>query len=339
MLKQILLSAALISVVVAETNSPREVAYPSMDPCRQGGCLAPVFDKGYFFQMKSHTGTPPNGYALWDPLGNPVYQIDIIAPDGTPGRLRQDAAIDTDGTAILPIWYGGYGGKGHIKGAGVVVVNSSGKQIQFIDTGRFVPAHVCFAQDHSIWVAGTQYAPLRAGDDIDHLQRGDFQMVRKYSRDGKLIGEFLSRSLFPAGLVPVETGWMAAATDRIGVLTHPGMVSNQPEWVELDLEGKLIGRWKVGPQFVVDPITNKQVYSLGRLAFTSDARLFAQPYDAECKKYKVLIFDRATSSWQPSDAAGSQSANSNLVGADGNNLAFQRRNDSVNIVWVTPQGR
>jgi hypothetical protein len=328
MLERILLSAALIGTVVAD-ESPSEVVYRSMNPCRQGGCLAAVFDKGYFFQMKDYVGAPPDGYSLWDREGKLVYQLDIIAPDGTPGHLRQDAAVDTDGSAIVPISYGGYGGKGHVKGGGIVLVNPAGKQTQFIDTELWLPAHACFALDHSIWVAGTQF-----DSKGDHALRQDYQLIRKYSRDGKLMGEFLPRSLFPSGLPPTESGRIQAASNRIGVLLHPGMVSNEPEWVELDLNGKLMGRWKLGPSSTGDPDAHREIYSLGQLAFTADARLFAQPHDAASKKYQMKIFDRSTSSWQSTNAVAIPPARAYLVGADGNKLAFESRSDSVQIFWV-----
>jgi len=38
---------------------------------------------------------------------------------------------------------------------------------------------------------------------------------------------------------------MQAASDRIGMMTYPGLIGNNPTWVELDLQGKLLGRWEV----------------------------------------------------------------------------------------------
>ena len=72
----------------------------------------------------------------------------------------------------------------------------------------------------------------------------------------------------------------------------------------------------------------------GQLAFTADARLFAQPHDAASKKYQMKIFDRSTSSWQSTNAVGIPPARAYLVGADGTKLAFESRSDSVQIFWV-----
>ena len=60
--------------------------------------------------MKDGRNISPDGYSLWSPDGLQVYQIDIVAQDGTAGHLR-DVAIDTDGSAIVAMSYGGWGGK------------------------------------------------------------------------------------------------------------------------------------------------------------------------------------------------------------------------------------
>ncbi|HTS47883.1 MAG TPA: hypothetical protein VMH05_08060 [Bryobacteraceae bacterium] len=341
MIGRLLFSATLISTVAAQSNSTREVVYTTLDACPHGGCPSPLFDKGYLIQLKDYRGGyPSDGYDLWAPDGTLLHHVDILAPDGTAGHV-QDVAIDTDGVAIVPISYGGWGGPGHVKGGGLVVVDPAGKQVRFISTDRWLPAHACFGPDHSIWASGTQYEPLRDGDDFDHHSRGDYLIVRKYSLNGQLLGAFLPRSSFPPGLPPADYGKLRAASDRIGVLTHPGKVGKYPEWVELGLDGNLIGRWKLGPDSVSDPDTHRATYQLNELAFTADGRLFALPSDYVSHKRQIMIFDRATSSWKPSDAVGIPPVQSELVGADGDNLAFERRNGSVEVIWkpLTPRER
>lgn len=326
-----LLGVVFVGAVVAQ---PREVAYTTMNACPQGGCFAPLFDKGYFVQFKEFHDVPPNGYELWGPDGVLRYHAEIVAPDGTPSRLHFDAAIDTDGTAILPMWYGGYGGNGRLKGSGIVVVDPSGRQVQFIETERWTPEHVCFGPDNSIWASGTEFTALRDTDGWAGRVGQDYQIVRKYSREGKLLGEFLPRSSFPPGLPPADTGWIRAADNRIGVMTYPGNVANHPEWVELDFTGKEIGRWKLGPDVVGDRDHPERTFSLGGVVLTADGRLFAQPYEKSTKGRRVMLFDRSTSSWQPTDAAGSPPEQAFLVGSDANNLAFERRRGGVSVIWI-----
>jgi hypothetical protein len=322
----------------AQRILPREVEYPTMDPCRQGGCRSPKFDNGYFIQLHDYKGSvPPDGYELWAPDGSFLYHINIMAPDGTPARVS-DVTMDRDGTAAAAMWYGGYGGNGHVAGGGVAVIDPTGKQLPFIATGRWLPDHPGFGSDHAIWVSGTQFEPLRDGDPVDHVWRADYQLLRKYSREGKLLGEFLPRSSFPAGLPPASNGAILAANDRIGVILYPGKLANFPEWVEVGLDGTLIGRWSLGPDSTSDPVTHNATRSRTYLTFTADGRLFTESDDHVAKSHQIVVFDRSTSSWQSADPAVNVPPGSYLVGADGNNLAFLRRIPTVSIIRVPARG-
>jgi len=150
-------SAILLGSAVAADNPARHVTYTLAINCPQGGCKGQIFDKGYLFQPKDSVGAPADGLAVFDPAGRLAYEVAITAPAGSPGHLTPwVGAADTDGTVLLPISYGGYGGNGHVKGGGIVVLDRDGKQIRFVDTARFLPDAVCFGPDHSIWVIGTQ---------------------------------------------------------------------------------------------------------------------------------------------------------------------------------------
>ena len=157
---RILSLAIFACALVAQSKSPREVEYPTMNVCREGGCRSPLFDKGYFILLQDYPSMPPDGYDLWAPDGSLRFHANILAPDGTPAHLK-DVAVDSDGTTIAAMWYGGYGGKGRVTGGGLVVVDPAGKQTQFIDTARWMPAHPYFGPHDSIWVSGTQFCTTR----------------------------------------------------------------------------------------------------------------------------------------------------------------------------------
>jgi len=319
-------TAALIGSALAADVAGSAVTYALANNCAQGECLMSNFDKGYLFQLDESGNNPSNGITVFDPKGGLAYHINVTAPDGSPGDLAETAAADTDGTVLLPISYGGIG---HFKG-GIVELNQYGKQVRFIDTGRFLPKAACFAPDHSIWVMGW---------------RGDGKLVQKYSSDGKLIGSFLPRSLFPPGLPPAGSGigWMRPSHDRIGLMVYPGQVSNNPEWIELDLEGNLMGQWKLGPRFTADPVTHNMTYSLRGFAFTSDGRLFAEtgtcPTDPAICSSQLMLLDRDTSTWKAADNNPIDRFH-HLLAADGNDLVLWDRSQSntggVQLQWVLP---
>ena len=123
-------------------------------------------------------------------------------------------------------------------------------------------------------------------------------------------------------------------------MTCPGHVANNPEWVELDLEGKLVGRWKLGPQVTGDPVTHSMTHALEGFAFTEDGRLFAQtlscPELNQCS-YRLELLDRTTSTWK---AAADNPINPSryLLGADGNDVVLWDRSQlgGVHLLWVQP---
>jgi hypothetical protein len=71
----VVLAFLLFCVLTSAQRVPLdEVDYRTMDPCHQGGCLSPKFDKGYFIQLHDYKGNlPPDGYELWAPDGSFLY--------------------------------------------------------------------------------------------------------------------------------------------------------------------------------------------------------------------------------------------------------------------------
>ncbi len=146
--------------------------------------------------------------------------------------------------------------------------------------------------------------------------REDYFQVRKFSKEGKQAGAYLPRSLFPGGLAPFSGCrglWLVrAVADRIGALAYRSDAGHQPEWVELNLDGKLIGRWKLGRD------------ADGGLAYTSDARLFARSWDRKSGKPLLSRLDKDSSAWiaVENPMPGDEFRAGLLLGADENDLVF-----------------
>ena len=200
-------------------------------------------------------------------------------------------------------------------GGGIAVFDRSGKQMRFFDTGTYLPTQVCFAPDHSIWTLGWQ-GPKASGPDQDN----DYFILRNYSQEGQKFGAFLPRSSFepePDPIGPITGGWqLRIINDRIGALFYgssilaPGQKSRPAQWVEVDLKGKVLGRWEVGTEWFP-------------WAFAQSGNLYTQTRDA------VLMFDRSTKAWRR--VAGTPAGL--LLGADGDNLVFEVRGTSI-LRWV-----
>jgi hypothetical protein len=73
--------------------------------------------------------------------------------------------------------------------------------------------------------------------------------VCHFAADGHLLGSFLPRSTFPKGLTPAGDSWQGSGLNisgsRIGILAWDGTSSEHNQWVELDLDGNLLGTYRL----------------------------------------------------------------------------------------------
>jgi hypothetical protein len=100
---------------------------------------------------------------------------------------------------------------------------------------------------------------------------------------------------------------IVVAHDRVGLWADSGDNDEKTEWVELDLTGVLLGRWRLN-EFSYSP----------RVALTTDGHLFVQDQDSKTHAHGLYRLDRASSAWQEVDAPPS----GRMEGADGNALVF-----------------
>ncbi|MGA2030610.1 MAG: hypothetical protein ABSG87_11125 [Verrucomicrobiota bacterium] len=282
----------LFSLCLLAGNDPiREVTSQARrDPFQ----MVPAFYQGYFYL-----------------IGNEgADSVTIFAPDGHLAMAFAEAAghpraiaVDTDGTVAVA--WGDWDPK---KGGGIDFRDSSGSVTRTIKTGLYLPHHLAFAEDHSLWSFGCEMDAASVHGNPKH----EYQTVRKYGPDGKEAGAYLPRSLFPTGLEPASQGFqwnsITVAHDRIGLWAVSGTRGSQTEWVELDLNGNLTGRWRLD-QFGLNP----------KLALTRDGSFFVQVWDDQTRTHQFYTLDRASSEWRAVDTAPSGW----LEGADGDALVFR----------------
>lgn len=239
--------------------------------------------------------------------------ITLFAPDGRISSFRiegrgngkvqvESVAVDSDGTLAIA-WV-------DQPNAGVDIRDWSGNLVRSIDTGRYLPTHLSFSDhspgDHSLWAFGWE----RDADRDWGFPAKDYQTVRQYSMDGTEIGAYLPRSLFPPGLEPGEDRWqerrITVTSDPVGIEATSRNLGSQREWVELGLNGDLLGRWKLDE-------SNEP----GGIALTSDNQVYLPRWDSKSKSGHVFRLNRDTSTWEPVSAP-----NLHLYGADGGKLVF-----------------
>jgi len=291
MLKAMILAGVFSPFLLAGNDPIREV---TSQATREGLQVAPAFHQGYVYWIGR----------------DGADEVTIFAPDGhlamafaeESGHPRA-IAIDTDGTVAV-----GWGDWDPKKGRGLDFRDSSGSVTRTINTGAYLPHHLAFAEDHSLWSFGCEVDTTSAHG----ISKQEYKTVRKYERDGKEAGAYLPRSLFPPGLEPASQGFqwnsITVARDRVGLWAISGTRGTQTEWVELDRNGNLSGRWRLD-QFVQQT----------KLALTRDGHLFVQVWDDKTSTHRLYTLDRASSEWRALDTA----PGGWLEGADGNALVFR----------------
>jgi hypothetical protein len=247
---------------------------------------------------------------VYGPDGQFRLNLPIQLPD-VPITWAYDVAIDSDGSFVA----GAAGGDGDIRRgvskSGLVMFDANGLQTAFIDTGKFWPNHIAIAPDHAIWVLGSQ-----------SRSKDDYNVVRKYSRTGELLGSYLPRSSFPAGLEPGGSSVPApimAAGGKIAIVAFSGMIGNLLELIELDGNGNVLGRMRSDKQRV-------QFYAL-----TSDGAFYGGTNNF------LLRFDVAKGVTTEVQAPSKEFC---LTGADGVNLVYRThtKDDLLETVTMAQPG-
>ena len=266
----------------------------------------PAFDHGYLLFTER-----TSGFEVWGPDGLRRFFSFVEDPVGA---SVTSLAVDSDGSVAAGFGYPGPRGYS----GGIAYFDPSGKQTRFVDAGKYMPAHVCFDQYHSLWTFGWQR-------DLsgDYEEPSDYMMFRKYSADGKEAGRYGPRSIIPVrGLEPggasIGAWRLRLANDRVGALAESGSsgLANQV-WIELGLDGHLIGKWAMGRDLQ------------GGLAFTSDARLCRQTPGKTIPG--IECFDRGVRVWK---GAGDAPVGGLLLGAQGDELVFSRDEGVLRLYWV-----
>ncbi|HWT78754.1 MAG TPA: hypothetical protein VN648_08110, partial [Candidatus Methylomirabilis sp.] len=186
------------------------------------------------------------------------------------------------------------------------VVDREGKLKTYISTAPYMPFHVCFGPDHSIWAIGQVRNGKAKG-------AADYFVLHHYSREGQELGAFLPRSSLdkddiaePAEIF-VGVALLRATSERIGAYLFYGGRRKGP-WIEFGLDGKEIGRWKLPDGFD------------GHVrAFTRGGQVYASGLSG------LFVLDHSTGKWNPVQSP----SEGILLSADGDDLVY----------WLREQGR
>jgi hypothetical protein len=304
------MKALLLLALIAVTASGqgRRVSYTGAD----FGDYKPIprFDKGYLIYAGRSCEL-----TVFGPTGAKHFSRKLEAPGGLP-CAPSDVAIGTDGTSVVAASF-----EGPLGFTGVILfLDATGKQTSAIETGRYEPAHIGLDRNGAIWTIGSKRDEVNGGT----LEKGEYFLVRKFSRDGKQLGEFIPRSLWgprgDPGSGPRGYWHLAVARDRVAALIHESHAGQTPELLEWDLDGKIIAR---------TPIPGGTM--CGR-AYTQAGKLYAKFLDKDSKTFGLYVFDTATRQWNPTGQRSYQGEQGILLGADGNDLVYSAP-AGADLIW------
>jgi hypothetical protein len=287
-----LIAAALFAGAAFAASAPvREVQSECPDLPGREICW---FRNGYIFQLEHFVKGVIGVYA---PDGRFRLNLPVRLP-GADVAWANDVAVDSDGSFVVGAM--GDGNVGPVTQRGLVMLDSHGIQTGVIDTKNFWPNHVAIAEGHSIWVLGSE---------SKSRNRPDYMILRKYNRTGELVGSYLPRSTFPAGLEPGEASpavTLMAAGNRIAIVAFSGTSGDLLELIQLDEDGNVLGRMRA------DHLTGPIGFAL-----TTDGHLYARSGGGLAKS--ILLFDVVAGTSKNLDPPRNVDW---LMGGDQENLVF-----------------
>lgn len=221
-------------------------------------------------------------------------------------------AVDSDGFAAgvyqsRKIWQGR-----------IDLFDPNGRMMRTIDTGSYIPQHVAFAADHTIWAEG-----YKAGSGDGE----DFDVLHHYARSGQELGQMLrwsqiagSQNSYTALQAIVGGRRLYIGRDRIGF--EAPLQYGHSTWVEVSFSGTVLGKYNLGSYSELCYVPH---------AMTSSGGVYAAIY----KDYGFdgwAILNRSTGGW---DRVTSY-PQGRIIGSDGENVVFSTKDASGTVLRFVP---
>jgi len=275
---------------------------------------------------------PSHNLFIYRRDGSVAARVRVWLPDAFRVWLY-DAAVSGDGDLIATVGVA-HSIRGEFAGF-LALISPAGVVTKVVRTAPFDGRAVGFAADRSIWVLGLQTA-----EDRSVRKAPDHMVLHQYDSDGKLLKQLLPRSSFNCGdghpaLPQGGRAYLVSSADRIGVLTSPPC----REWVELSLDGAVVGRLKLpfmpyvrDPSPLPDPTRSKL---LTGVAMTRDNQMYASFSDGEGSRLFRLGRDQGV--WEPVQTPGDRETPfTMLLGSEGDSLVYHSTQGQViwgQVVW------
>ncbi len=240
------------------------------------------------------------------PEASHVFLRDLSASPGGKFAVAFSAAASNGGPASFIAW-----------------LDRTGRTARLVRISSGVPYLLCFADDGSLWSA----VQTRAGNGDQ--EAAQYDMLRHYDADGKLIGSALRREIFPAApsatrSFPGEGGSLTASHDRVGFFAPASRI-----WAEISLAGADLGHWVLqGP---------KAEFSRAFLSQSGEVYVHQQErIDSSSEIVRSYLLDKASSTLREIDTSAIHFGQpAKLTGIDGDELVYQASYGPWLLKWAS----
>lgn len=295
-------------------------------------CIVPQWDRGYIVHLE--IDKDPAVVTMYDRDGKKVLEARI----GPPGAAKVSlvAAGATRAGGILAV------------GAGVMTDGSiqrfiaktdlTGRTVQSVHTGQFLPRQVCEATDGTVWTLGY---PLDYRDSAD----ADKNILRHYSFEKGLLESLVTLDSISKSADTTLSinapgkSFLRCSKDRVSVL-----LGSAAQYIEVDASNGKLARWSVPLPPIAGGKTNGfAVTEAGRIFVSLQG--FSEPdntvtvglYELKAKaETSVATLIRVSGTHTAYDRNGlpPDEAFERLWGADGDELVVHRYGDGWGISWA-----
>jgi hypothetical protein len=289
----------------------------------------PKIEHGYLLQFMPHVKDgPAAGMIHWNSLATQRQGDLSFWLPGASEIWLNDVGATPDGNILVAGTYA-ESGQNSVNNF-LAWVDPAGTILQTVNPGSYEPERVCATNDGNIWTLGQDWGA-----------QADYNMVRKNSSSGEVLGSFLSRLSFPR--VSFDLGTYTHSQPAHPVQTPPGRtylvcgnasvgayVGPALTWFEISLMDGSSQRFHVPPPAPFSWITGIALRQPHEVYASFDTRIQSESVGPSLRQrglYALSVRGQAAN-WEPFDGsvgpAEAAGGFARLDGRDGPNLVYAR---------------
>ena len=259
----------------------------------------PKWQNGFILARDRADNPVPQVY-VFDRLGRLLRSHRVVLPDAERVILR-DVAVSPKGTLAVT---GSAFARDGAAATFIAWLDSAGSIAQVARTSPFASGRLCFADDETLWATGREYSP-------DYNSKPEYDVLRRYASDGRLLGSLLPRSTFPNSYRdPGMDALLICAGNRLAMYSRAASF-----WVEVSSSGEILTRLSAHPG---------ECAPTG-LALTSSGSVYLSAPGQGCDGTGPLRqLNRQSQEWTPVTLDGRSDSGGRIIGTDGVDLLVYR---------------